>query len=85
MKVVPIAYPVDPYVQCHMQSMMTCYNLSGEPEDDDDMWNVNIPESEGSHDIAAPDIPTDPMIQPNKNQSLLILGTIGTMRQWHIS
>ena len=42
---------------------MTCYNLSGEPKDDDDMRNVNIPESEGRHNVAAPDIPIDPMSQ----------------------
>ena len=30
------------------------------------MQNVNILESEGSHDIAAPDIPNDPMSQPLK-------------------
>ena len=41
--------------------MMTCYNLSGELEDDDELWNVNIPKSEGSHDVAAPDIATDSM------------------------
>ena len=66
LKVVPPAYPVDPHVHCHMQSLMTCYNLSGEPEDDDDMRNSNILESEGSHNVAAPDIPTDPMSQPLK-------------------
>ena len=47
-------------------SMTTCYNLSGEPEDDDELQNVNIPESEGSHDVAAPDILTDSMSQPLK-------------------
>ena len=46
---------------------MACYNISGEPEDDDDMRNVNIPKSEGSHNIVAtPNIPTDPMSQPLK-------------------
>ena len=47
-----------------MQSMITCYNLSGEPEDDDDFWNVNIPESEGSRNVTAPYIPTNSMSQP---------------------
>ena len=42
---------------------MTCYNLFGEHEDDDDMHNVNILELEGSHDVAAFDIPTDSMSQ----------------------
>ena len=45
---------------------MTCYNISGEPEDDDDIRNVNILESEGSRNVAAPEIPTDPMSQPLK-------------------
>ena len=61
LKVVPTAYLVDPHEQCHMQSLMTCYNISGEPKDDDDMRNVNILESEGTCNVAAPDIPTDPM------------------------
>ena len=61
LKVVPVAYPVDPHAHCHMQPMMECYNVSGEPEDDDELLNINIPEIEGSRDVAAPDIPTDPM------------------------
>ena len=64
LKVIPAAYPVDPHVHCSIQSMMTCYNLFGEPEDDDELRNVNIPESEGSHDVAALDIPTDSISQP---------------------
>ena len=46
--------------------MMTFYNLFGEPEDDDKLRNVNTLESEGSHDIAAPDVPTDSMSQSLK-------------------
>ena len=46
--------------------MMVCYNLSREPEDDDELWNVNIPESEGSCDVAAPNIPTYSMSHPLK-------------------
>ena len=65
LKVVSIAYPVDPHANFHMQSMMECYNVSGEP-DDDDMWNINIPETKGSRDVKAPDMPTDPMNQPLK-------------------
>ena len=49
-----------------MQSMMTCYNISGEPGDDDELWNVNILESEGSCNVVAPDILTDLMSQPLK-------------------
>ena len=44
--------------------MMTCYNLSGEPKDDDDMRTVNIPKSEWSCDVATPYIQNDPMSQP---------------------
>ena len=61
LKVVPVAYRVDPHAHCSMQSMMTCYNLSGEPEYDDELQNVNILESEGSHDVVALNILTDPM------------------------
>ena len=46
--------------------MMTCYNLSGEPEDDDESRNVNILESEGSCNVTTPDITTDSMSQPLK-------------------
>ena len=72
--------------------MMTCYNLSRETEDDDELQNVNIPKSEGSHDVAAPDIPADSMRQPmnirkvnmgeKRTQNLPILGTIGMRKQW---
>ena len=41
--------------------MMTCYNLFGEPEDDDELQNVNIPEFEGSQGVVALDIPTKPL------------------------
>ena len=64
MKVVLVAYPMDPHVHCHMQSMMECYNyVSGELENDDELRNINILETKGSRDVAAPDILTDPMIQ----------------------
>ena len=43
---------------------MECYNVSGDLEDDDELQNINIPETEGSRDVAAPDVPTDPMSQP---------------------
>ena len=61
LKVVPVTYPVDPHVHCHMQSMMECYNVSSKPEDDDELWNINILETKGSRDVTAPDIPIDPM------------------------
>ena len=66
LKVIPVTYLVDPHVHYSMQSMMTCYNLSREPEDDDEVHNVIIPYLEGSHDVAAPDIPMDSMSQPLK-------------------
>ena len=46
--------------------MMECYNISSEPEDDDEFWNITIPESEGSINVVALDIPTDPMSYPLK-------------------
>ena len=42
---------------------MTCYNFSREPEDDDELQNVNIPKSEGSRDVATPYILMDLMSQ----------------------
>ena len=60
-----VTYPMDLHAHFHMQSMMECYNVSGEPNDDD-MWNINIPETKGSRDVAAPDVPTAPMNQPLK-------------------
>ena len=44
LKFIPVAYPIDPHANCSIQSMMMCYNLSGEPEGDDELQNVNIPE-----------------------------------------
>ena len=61
LKFIPVAYPVDPHANCSIQSMMTFYNLSGEPEDDDKLWNVNILESEGSCGVTTADVPTDLM------------------------
>ena len=55
-----------------MQSLMTCYNIPVKTEDDDDMRNVNILESEGSHNVAAPDILTNPMSQTLKIQKVNI-------------
>ena len=58
------SYLVDPHAHFHMQSIMECYNMSGELEYDDEIRNINILEIEGSRDVAAPDVPTDPMSQP---------------------
>ena len=52
--------------------MMTCYNLSGEPEDEDKLRNVNIPESKGSCDVAAIDILMNLMSQPLRIQKVNI-------------
>ena len=65
LKNVPVAYAVDPHVHSHMQPMMECYNVLGEPEDVDELQNINIPETEGSRDVA-PNIPTATMSQPLK-------------------
>ena len=66
LNVVPVSYPVDPHAHCHMQSMMECYNVSGELEDDDELQNINISDAEGSRDVTAPYLPTDPINQPLK-------------------
>ena len=58
-----VAYLVDFHAHCHMQSMMECYNVSGE-SDDDDLQNINIPKIEGSRNVATLDKPTDPMNHP---------------------
>ena len=71
-KVIPISYLIDPHVRCSIQSMMTCYNLSEEPEDDDELQKFSIPESEGSCNVAAPDILMDSMNQPLKIQKFNI-------------
>ena len=63
LKIVPVAYPVDPHVHCHNHSMIECYNVSGGPEDDDELQNINIPETKGSRNFATLDILTDPMNQ----------------------
>ena len=63
MKFVPVAYPMDPHAHFHMQSMMEFYNISGELEDDDELQNINIPKTEGSCNVTAPDVPIDPMTQ----------------------
>ena len=55
--------------------MMMCYNLSGELEDDDELRNVNIPESERSCGVTAPDIPMELMNQPLRIRKIDI-GTV---------
>ena len=60
------AYPVDPHAHFHIQLMMECYNLCGEPKNDDELHNINIPQTKGIRNVVAPDIPADPMNQPLK-------------------
>ena len=64
LKVTPVTYLIDPHANCSIQSMMMCYNFFEDPEDDDELHNVNISESEGIHGVAAPDIQMDSMNQP---------------------
>ena len=61
LKVVLVTYLVDPHAHFHMQSTMEYYNVSGRPEDDDELQNINIIETKGSRDVTTLDIPTDPM------------------------
>ena len=37
--------------------------MFGEPEDDDELWNINIPETKEIRDVVVLDVPTDPMSQ----------------------
>ena len=76
LKVVPVTYPVDPHVHCHMQSMMEFYKLSSNLKDDDELWNINTSETEGNHDVAGLDMSTNPMTQPLKIKKF----NIGQMR-----
>ena len=62
LKVVAVAYLVDLHAHCHMQSMMECYNVAGEPNDDD-LQDINILKTEGSRDVPAPNVSMDPMNQ----------------------
>ena len=43
---------------------MTCYNLSGDP--DDDLTNINILESEGSHEVEGSGISSEQFVKPLK-------------------
>ena len=40
--------------------------MSDKLEDGDELWNINISKTEGSRDVAAPDVLIDPMSQPLK-------------------
>ena len=77
LKVVPVAYPMDPHEAPMMQSMMECYNVIGRPEDEDDPPNINIQETKGSWDIVMPEMMTDKVNKPLKIQKF----NIGTREQ----
>lgn len=72
-----------------MESAMECYNFAID-EEEDDPHNINIPESEGSHDVQGPalEIPEITkkvkirrlMMGQRQTLSLLPLETTGMMR-----
>ena len=39
-----------------LEEALECYNLAGEGEEDENPRNVNIPESEGTHDVQGPEL-----------------------------
>ena len=48
------------------QMMMKCYNVLGEPIEEYEMRDVDIPELKGSNDIEAPEIPCNKFKQLSK-------------------
>ena len=54
LEIVPVEFPKGPHEMPVTQLMMECYNVTREPDDEDNPRNINITESEGSWDIAAP-------------------------------
>ena len=48
------------------QMMMTCYNMLGEVDNEDDPRTFDIQESEGSQDIIAPKVSGNRFTQPLK-------------------
>ena len=53
-KIVSAELPTESQQTPTMRLMMTCYNVLGETNDEDDPRPIDIPESEGSCDIEAP-------------------------------
>ena len=47
-----------------IQQWMACYSLSRDP--DDDLTNINIPESEGTREVEGSSISSDQFLQPLK-------------------
>ena len=72
MEIVPVAYPVDSHEAPMMHSMMGFYNVTGGPYDGEHPRNINIPEYEGSQDIAKPKMLIDRVNQPLKIQTVNI-------------
>ena len=72
LKVVLVAYPMDQYAHCQMQSMIDCYNVIGGPNDGDDPRSANILESEGSQNIMTPYMLKNKVHQPLKIQKVNI-------------
>ena len=56
------------YHQCNMtmQQWMACYNMVGEP--DDDLTNINIPKSEGTHEVEGSGISSDQFLKMLKSR-----------------
>ena len=46
--------PIEPQWKMTPWMMTTCYNVPGELEDEDNSRDIDIQESNGSHDIATP-------------------------------
>ena len=65
-EIVPVAFPEESHELPMMQLMMECYNVTGGPDDGDDPRNINIPELEGSRNIAAPEMSIEKIHQPLK-------------------
>ena len=43
---------------------MACYNMDGDP--DDDLTNINIPESESTHEVEGSGISSEQILNPLK-------------------
>ena len=52
-----------------LQDALECYNFASEPEEEDeDPRNINIPESEGTHDVDGPKLETPAITEPLKTK-----------------
>ena len=64
LKVVLVAYLMDPHEAPIMQSMMECYNVMRGPKDEDEWRNINIPETKGNRYITALERPANKINHP---------------------